>query len=229
MSNVDRLLTESDDPHLKAVLALCRSLVPGFEVVFKDESALMKFLNFFAQLFNKKFMTHYTTTIDRTVYFPSRANVMMQQSMYAEILAHELVHMTDRQREGALPYFFRYAFPQVLSVLSLLSVLAFWNPWFLLCLLFLVFLAPLPSPGRRDIELDGYEMSLAVIYWRQGELGDGYFEWIADKFVSSDYYFMWPWGAEIVHELKLRAQRFRTGEVLKRAIYRQVHAIFAKK
>jgi len=228
MDTVDELIEEVHSDRLARMLDLCAREVPGFSVKFKDQSALMRGLNFFAQLFNPVFMTRYTTTVGTTVYFPSKADLLLFEEMYASVLAHELVHMVERKERGVV-YNLSYVFPQVLAVGAALSVLSVWNLWFLLSLLFLLALAPIPSPGRRDIEYNGYEMSLAVTYWRRGSFADEDFEWVASQFVSSNYYFMWPFKDDVMHELKMRAQGIRTGEILKRPLFRKVHDIIKLK
>lgn len=136
--------------------------------------------------------------------------------------------MKEREAQGNVIYFLRYAFPQILAALALLSLLAVWNLWFLLCLVFLLALAPLPAPGRRDIELNGYEMSLSVTYWRSGVLSDSDFEWYAQQFSGPAYYFMWPWHKAVMNELKMRAIKIRTGENLQKPLFRMVHDIIKR-
>lgn len=47
-----------------------KTLDSSAKVLVKDESPLMRFLNFFARFFNKTFMTTYATTICNRVYIP---------------------------------------------------------------------------------------------------------------------------------------------------------------
>lgn len=218
-------LTEITNARLRGMIDLCHAEVPGFEIRFKDQSPWMKFLNVFAQIFNKDFMTRYTTTTDTVVYFPTKAELLMHQEMYAGVLAHELVHMKERLATGAAPYFLRYAFPQILAALAVLSIFAIWNLWFLLFLVFLLALAPLPAPGRRDIELNGYTMSLAIGYWRTKAITEADIEWYAKQFSGAAYYFMWPWHGDIVHRLKLRALKIRVSEVLTDPVFQKVYAV----
>lgn len=218
-------LLEVTNPHLRGMIDLCHAEVPGFEIRFKDASPWMKFLNFFAQIFNKDFMTKYTTTTNTVVYFPTKAELLAHQEMYAGVLAHELVHMKERLATGAAPYFLRYAFPQILAALAIFSLLAIWNLWFLLFLGFLLALAPLPAPGRRDIELNGYTMSLAIGYWRTKAITEADIEWYAKQFSGAAYYFMWSWHARIVQTLKLRAIKIRTDDVLRDPVFRKVYDV----
>lgn len=220
------ILNEVTSPRLRGMIELCRAEIPDFKIAFKTESAWMKFLNVFAQVFNKDFMTRYTTTSLSTVYFPSKDDLLSHQEMYADVLAHELVHMVERKSEGTVWNFLRYAFPQILAVLALLSLGAIWSLWFLLALVFLLALAPLPAPGRRDIEFRGYTMSIAVFQWRYGVLTDAMFDSTADQFTGSAYYFMWPFRTDIMHRLKLKAQDVRTGMILKDPLFRRVYEIY---
>lgn len=216
---------EITNPLLRALIDLCKKEIPDFEIRFKDASPWMKFLNFFAQIFNKDFMTRYITTTGSKVYFPTKKFLLDEQAGNVAVLAHELVHMLDRRHQGTVLYFLRYAFPQILAALAILSIFAIWDLRFLLALLFLLALAPLPAPGRRDIELDGYTMSLAVGYWRTGLMRDSEIEWYAKQFSGAAYYFMWPWHTAITNELRVRALRIRTGEVLEIPVFRKVYEI----
>jgi hypothetical protein len=224
-TSLETIISDVTDLRLKGMIRLCMAEVPGFSIQFKNESAWMKLLGFFSRPFNPKFMTDYTTTSNVTVYFPTKQNLLDNQQEYTEVLAHELVHMKERQAQGLVWYTLRYAFPQIFAALSIFAFLAFWSPWFLLFLIFLLCLAPLPSPGRRDIELNGYEMSLAVSYWITSNIDYADVDWYAEQFSGSAYYFMWPWKSDITHELKLRMQKLRTGEVLKRDLFKKVYNV----
>lgn len=223
------ILDKITSPRLRKMVVLCRDEVPGFTIKFKNRSLWMKFLGLFAMLFNNRFMSSFTTTTGRTVYIATEELFLAHQDSYAQTLAHELEHLIERQKEGTFYNALRYLFPQILVVFALLAVLAIWNLWFLLALVFLLALLPLPAPGRRDIELRGYTMSMATRYWLTGSIRDRDFERIASQFTSSAYYFMWPWHDDIVHRLKLRAQNIRTGVALQDPTYRKVHAIFTAK
>ena len=225
-SDTHVMLDELTDPRLRGVAKICMTEIPGFRIRFKDKSKWMKLLNIFARLFNKDFMSRYTTTTGRTVYFPTKEKLLSRQGTYAQVLAHELVHLVEREKEGMVQNFLRYAFPQVLAVFALLAIGAIWNSWFLLALLFLLALAPLPAPGRRDIELRGYSMSMAVAFWTTGHITDRDFEFYARQFTSSAYYFMWPFKKGIMHRLKMKAQDIRTGSILRDPLFRKIHDAF---
>ncbi len=219
-------ISKVTDPRLRGMIKLCEAEVPGFAIRFKNKSLWMRFLGIFAQLFNREFMTRYTTTTGRSVYFPTEELFLAHQGIYAETLAHELMHMVERKQEGLVWNFLRYAFPQILAVLALFALGAIWNLWFLLALLFLLALVPLPAPGRMNIELNGYTMSMAVAFWIRGTISDQYFEFYTKQFTSSAYYFMWPFSKDIMHRLKMRAQDIRTDAVLRDPLFRKVHDVF---
>jgi len=214
------------NPRLLGMIDLCDAEVPGFELRFKDESDWMKFLNFFTQIFNKNFMKTFTTTSGTIVYAPSREYLIANQEVFASILAHELVHMKDAQKEGNVSMFLRNAFPQILAVLAIPVFGAFWNLWFLLSLVFLLALLPLPSPGRRDIEFRGYSMSMAIRYWTGGEFTNADYEFYASEFTGPSYYFMWPFRDDIMNRLKMQAIAIRTNAVLQDPLYRKVFNIY---
>jgi hypothetical protein len=214
--------------NLNKMMRLCEREIPGFQVKFKDQSKLMKFLNFFVRIFNKRFMTSYTTVIGSTVYFSSEQYFYGRQEQCAETLAHELVHMTDRMKHGSVRFMLMYMSPQIFAVLALLAFGAFWNLWFLLALLLLACLAPLPSGGRRDLELRGYTMSMAVWFWKSGRLVDEDFEFVCEKFTGPDYYFMWPNKGLIMRMIKEQASNIRSGSVLQDPLFRKVHAVFTQ-
>ena len=118
---------------LRAFEETLQTKVPGFKVKFKDESTFMKVLGFLSFPFNPKFMGSYTTTIGKTVYFPSRAGYEASPGKSFRTLAHEFVHMWD----GGLWFSLSYLFPQVLAVIPLLvfAVLAWPHTWLLSMLL----------------------------------------------------------------------------------------------
>ena len=173
---------------------LIKEKVPDFKIKFKDESYFMKVIGKIL-FFNKTFMTGYTTTIGKTVYFPSKEKFLAYPDRYLYTLAHEYVHISDYVN-NPIKFTLGYLFPQLLSLLSLLSVFAFINPLFLLFLFSLIFLAPIPAPFRAKSEIRGYGMSIKIRIW------DGL--WLKDEikpiiktrfakaFTTSAYYFMCP-------------------------------------
>lgn len=169
---------------------------PKFSIKRKETSTFMKFLFEISlmRLWNKNFMTNYITTIGNTIYWPmdrrDESPVGSSQSDF-DVLAHEYMHIFDRQRLGTLVYTLSYLFPQWLALLSLGAIGAIWTPWCYLFLLCLLFLAPWPASGRRDIELRGYGMDLAVKEWRSGVMGtEEFYNFSTEQFTGWSYYRM---------------------------------------
>ena len=192
-----------------------------FDIKYKDESNFMKLLGTIL-FFNKGFMTHYITTIGNTVYFPNRDFIKNYDDGAIRVLAHEIVHVSQKEKYGMILYSLMYLFPQCLALFALLAFLAFiWLP-FLWCLLFLVFLAPIPAPWRKKFELGGYTMSLYMLDLRLRELNypdDRILEELsvyamkinAQNFKGPGYWFMWPFG---VHdELVKEVNNIRSGVI----------------
>lgn len=171
------------------VSALAESL--GVKIRYKDESRFMQVLGALL-FFNRDFMLHFTTTIPfiETVYFPSRKAVNANPDGYAEVLAHELVHVMDARGMGQTVFCVNYLYPQCLSLLSLLALLAIpLTLHWLTTLVFLVFLLPLEAPGRAWLEYRGYAMNLAVAVW-QGRKLDHIAPRMVQHFTGPDYYYM---------------------------------------
>lgn len=174
--------TETELEHMYSELGYyIESKIPGFAIVKKSESKLMKFLSKLL-FFNKGFMTDFITTIYPKVYVPDEWALYSKASQI-EILAHEYRHLRDRKVWKVL-FNIGYLFPQILV---LLAFLAFVSPWFLLSL---VFILPLPST-RAISEYRGYCMSMAVEYWLSGKKMN--VEYVIDNyFASGNYYWMFP-------------------------------------
>jgi hypothetical protein len=187
--------------HLKKrgdILKILQEQVPGFRIVQKRDSFLMKLLSFFL-FFNKKFMTGCITTIYPNIYVPFwwGRRGKKWNSVELETLAHEYVHLHDRRRLGWI-FNILYLSPQIFA---LLAFGAFWNLWWLLCLLFLL---PLPSPTRAWLEFRAYRIGLLVRYWVLCDYKDKFEErywnfinkdgvdWVSKQFSSPVYYYMFP-------------------------------------
>ena len=167
----------------------------GVSIKYKDNSWFMKVL-IKILFFNKKFMTRFTTTIGKTVYFPSSQWEDRDPLRSAEVLCHELVHVEDQMRLGTLRYVVAYLAPQLLALLTLLSV------WFgpahlawLLCLL------PIPSPGRAWLEARAYAVSIITKSWLYDEELKPK-QWMIDSFTGPNYYWMWPFHSHVHRQLE---------------------------
>ena len=173
--------------------------VPDFKIKYKDEDKLMLTLSKIL-FFNKRFFTDFTTTIGKTVYFPSREKVRKNTGNYFSTLCHEYVHVLDYVQNPFL-FVIKYLFPQLLIILALLAFFAFINPLYLLFLIALAFAAPIPAPGRTWAELRGYGMSLKVKQWKgkKNIKADDYIE----QFTSANYYFMCPFSNYVKKKLQM--------------------------
>ncbi len=177
--------------------------ISGSEIRSKKQSTMMKFLSKL-MFFNKRFMIGYVTTWYPHIYVPKLPWREKNDAPAIATLAHEWVHLHDRQRLGWL-FNFLYIMPQCFFIFGLL---AFWNPWFLL---FFLFLLPIPSPGRAWAEFRGYRMSIAVYYWISGQKVD--LKWIVDQFVSSNYYFMWPFRGWLMKKFQKEFEKIKNNEL----------------
>lgn len=199
--------------------------IPGHNVRYKDENFISKLIGVLVWIFNRRYMTSYTTTRFPDVFFPSQSFVEENWLRAWKILSHEYVHLYDRLTQGVW-FNVRFLSPQIFALLAIAAVMTIWTgPWGLLGLTPLVLALPWPSPGRKNIELRGYMMSMAVNYWRYGSIREQTVEWIAGQFTGSAYYFMWPFGGDIRAKLWQAARDIESGKVLNDPVFREVHDI----
>ena len=177
--------------------------ISGSEIRSKDESKIMKLLSK-VLFFNQKFMTGYVTTWYPHIYVPKIPWKENSHVSAIATLAHEWVHLYDRKRLGWF-FNFLYMMPQCFFIFGLL---AFWSPWFLL---FFLFLLPIPSPGRAWAEFRGYRMTVAVHYWMTGRKVD--LRWITEQFVSSNYYFMWPFRGWLIKKFQKEFEKIKKDDL----------------
>lgn len=187
------------DRYFSRMVAVIKKRVPDFQIKFKDEDPLMKFLC--VLLFFLKF-SKTITTFGKTVYFPSRAVLEEDPDKYFPTLCHEYVHVLDYV-ENPIKFMLGYLFPQELAIFSLFSILALLNPYFFLFLICLLFLTPIPAPFRTRTELRGYGMSCKVAAWQNKD--PDYTNFIKERsigsFTSATYYFMCPFVNYVSKEL----------------------------
>lgn len=161
---------------LEAALA---AEIPGFRVIYKDESRLHQTIAALVRPLNDRYLQDYTTVLFGTVAFPSRAwrRAVGELAIY-EVLRHEAVHLRDARR-----------FP-VLFELS----------WLLL---------PLPTvlTARAFWEWRGYAESMRARVEVGLPVDDAWIEFVVARFVGPDYGFMWPFPGSIRRRLRrLRAE-----------------------
>jgi len=188
------------------------------DLKYKNESKFMKILSYIL-FFNPKFMTDFTTTIGRTIYFPSREKLGLFGSQFSNlnVLAHEYVHIMDNEDDKLFKI--KYLMPQLLAPLMLLFGFISW--WVALPL-FILFLCPVPAYWRKQYELSGYKMSLFVADHLSKELNwelDSRKSFLKDlsasynkNFTSGNYYFMWLFGVK--RELNEAVDRIISGDIL---------------
>ncbi|WNJ18602.1 hypothetical protein [Pontibacter sp. G13] len=167
--------------------------IAPFRIRYKDESWEMQILNLFAVWFCPTFLTHYTTVVGSTVYFPSRAYVRMYPDRAMRVLAHEAVHLLDMERYHPAAFMVSYLFPQIFAI----GVFSF--PWLgAWSLLFLLFLLPIPAPFRAFFEARAFAISLlaAPAEDREQELAR-----CMDQFSNSSYYFMYPFDDQVKEQI----------------------------
>lgn len=160
----------------------------GVKIAFKDESRLMRLIGFL-MFFNRAFMTDYITTLGRTVYFPTRGDLLAGPW---ETLAHEAVHVRDYIRTP-VRFALSYLFPQCLAGLAVFALGAFFSPWFLIALVALVALGPWPAPGRVRWERRGYLMTMVCLALEHGPAylrSSQQVEWMLSHYIDSSYYYM---------------------------------------
>ncbi len=173
--------------------------IRGFEIRFKDESWSSRVIGVLCWLFNRKYMTEFTTTRYPRVYFPSRKYVEDKPLRATKILYHEFVHLWDRKQKG---FWFTvgYAFPQWIGLLLLVTFIVqgfflstkVWWMALVIGIPMLVCLTPLPAYWRMKTEMRGYAMNLAFNQWRYGSVRQWTKDWVTDIFTGPSYCFMWP-------------------------------------
>jgi len=105
--------------------ALCREIAaefPGFRVIPKEGSPLMRaiYQALGMRLWNRDFLTGYTTVILYRVYMP-RALIGTDAGFRA--LRHERVHMRDARRTAVVPFVVSY----LLLLPAVFTARAFWE------------------------------------------------------------------------------------------------------
>ena len=137
---------------------------PDFKIKFKNEDKFMQAIGKVVGIFNKSFMTRFTTVLGYTIYFPSKEFMEKNWRNTFYILAHESIHMANHDA-NPIKHVLGYSFPQNLAALSLLSSLAVIAPAFLVFLVFLLALGPWPAPFRVKEETLGYGMNCKLDAW----------------------------------------------------------------
>lgn len=186
------------------------STVPNYKIDFKSESKLMKTIGK-VLFFNKSFMTNFTTTLGRTIYFPDRSYLKNRPVTSKATLVHELVHVKDYEKYGPVKFILMYGSPQILSLFTI--PLFFFAPWYIALICFCFCLFPLPAYFRMKLEEKAYTFSVYSLY-KLTQTGNKidvaiYIDSCIEIFKSSDYYFMWPFYNS--NHLKSAFEEFKKG------------------
>lgn len=223
---------ERDQKLYDGMVELIKKDIPGFSVDYKDTTkdwkirAAAKIVG----IFNKQFMTGYTTTLYPKVYFPNRKQVEDHPYAAARTLAHEYVHLYDRYSKGFM-FTASYLSPQLYALFGLLSFFALsaiWNPLGFLFLVFLPLFAlvgPWASPGRTNWEIRGYTVNFAIRLWDAGQITGEYRERVKSKFTGMDYYRMCPSEEKVDKLLDERLQLIDSEELFEEEGSRPYQAI----
>jgi len=147
---------------VKRAIQDARDNLGQFEVLPKRDSWLMWTLYAisFMWIWNRRFMTHFVTTIGSTVYSPWELGE--RGVLDLAIVVHEAQHVYDKKAIGPL-WFPAYLFPQVLALLSLVAMATPWYPPAIWSLLAIAALGPWPAPFRVWAELRGYAEGYDVL------------------------------------------------------------------
>jgi hypothetical protein len=85
--------------------------------------------------------------------------------------------------------------------------------WKLLAMAGLLFVGPWPSPWRREYELRGYGMKVAIRQWCHGKPSKEYMDIVAGNFTGSGYLYMCRDRAYIERSLEATRQQAETGRL----------------
>lgn len=167
-----------------ALIAQIQEHLPRFEVLYKDESVLQRWIGRLLWPINRTYMTEYTTVMFGKVYFPSREIVASwgAASVY-RILRHEFVHLIDAKR---FPLYFELSY--LLCLPCFFTMRAYW-------------------------EFRGYTQDMLVEYEETGDVSTQTLDFIEARFVSAEYgWMLWPRSLVRRHLYTLRT-RVLAGEL----------------
>mgnify|MGYP001593425222 CR=1 FL=1 len=197
---------------LDSELQTAKKYFPNTQLLFKNESALMKLLAVLL-FFNKDFSTKFITAIGSKIYFPSQQRLAELHPIDAKsIFIHELIHIYDSSKLFKIFFSLSYLSPQIFTLLALPFLLISWK----LSLLCLIFLLPIPSYFRMYFELRAYKVSLYALHHLSNKFGyttnlHQAKEYYTKQFTSSAYYFMFPFKSYIEKEFDDAIKRISLG------------------
>jgi hypothetical protein len=203
---------QAQEKTVKAI-NLVKRVCPGFKVIEKQDSWLHKTIGWSLKVLgNKEYMESYVTTIGTTAAIP--ADYVNNEDLWITIL-HEGQHAKDCSGLGFWMFSFCYLFPQILALLGLVSFVIVllatgWvgSLWILLSLLFVL---PVPAFGRACIELRGYTVTTACLFWSGSITNEKQLiESLTKIFAGSGYYYMWPFKGFIKSYFENKLTELRT-------------------
>lgn len=176
----------------------------GFKLIAKQKSPFMWVLYVisFMFLWNRKFMTEYTTTIFGRVYVPE-GYVEEKPGDAWRTLCHEGRHRFDAGTHGEGAFSLSYLWPQLVLLPVAVVLGLIFLPWWGTVLVSASTLAPWPAHWRAEWERNGYLASIIVDIMRgwnvEGNVTgpDGkaitYVEYMVTHYCGWGYYRM-VWG-----------------------------------
>jgi len=160
-------------------------------------------------------------TIGQTIYVDDNFVQGSKESCY--ILAHEFIHMWDRQELGSFSFYQKYFSPQWYGLIWLVFSILFF-PFNVLCGASSLFAAifsffPWSSKERTILELRGYGMSIAMEKWIYGKYPDRAEEYLGAVFGGWMYYKMWPFPSDLNNKIATLELWIAYGSYRTRTLY----------
>jgi hypothetical protein len=176
------------------LVSAAKKYFPNLQIKYKDESRIMRLISKLL-IFNKGFMTEYTTTVGDTIYFPSKTFIKCHPVSSSVILLHELVHLHDQKCIGRIAFIFSYLFPQILVPVCLLMLLLV--SWKIILPLTIMCCLPIPAIFRTHWEKRAYLSSFYVMQVLGNRMKFNPHLRTQENiflkyFHGASYYFMWP-------------------------------------
>lgn len=174
----------------KTVLKSTKSEFPGFVIIQKRDSFMMKAIDVILRGITfgkmKNFMTGFITTIGQKVYVPETWDYYDTVDKL-EIIRHERVHMRQARKYGRVLFSIMYLF--------------------------------LPLPGglayfRKKFEMEAYEESLRTMhrYLGPSALNNMQKKFIVSQFTSASYFWMWPFQKSVEQWYDSTVEKIKSGK-----------------
>lgn len=192
-------MPKSDKETFDALVMTAKSFAPNFKVIPKNKHWLHKLIGAFSKLY----MEQYWTTVGSTVAYPTGGDPYGSW----EVIPHEGRHAIQAKRVSEFLFVFLYLMGHftwfiIGALLTLIVSVPLWVKvsWWAGLIPLVTFLVASPVPFaffRYRWEYEAYTMSIAVVYWRTGEMpSDDYLKHMSLQFTTWLYWFMWPFGSK---------------------------------